>query len=260
VELSQFINWKTFLFDLSNRIAIVTGASQGIGRTIAKILAQSGAHVVCIARTEDKIKDLKDQINTSGGSADYICCDISNGDLFSNSINTVIKDNGKLDILINNAGITRDALLMRMSEKQWDQVINTNLKGAFYGMKAAIRSMMKNKFGRIINITSIVGITGNPGQANYSASKAGLIGMTQSIAKEVGTRGITVNCIAPGWIDTEMTVDIPENSKKELLDRIPVGKIGKPEDIAYTALFLASNEANYITGQTITVDGGRVIN
>ena len=149
---------------------------------------------------------------------------------------------------------------MRMSEKQWDQVINTNLKGAFYGMKAAIRSMMKNKFGRIINITSIVGITGNPGQANYSASKAGLIGMTQSIAKEVGTRGITVNCIAPGWIDTEMTVDLPENSKKELLDRIPIGKIGKPEDIAYTALFLASNEANYITGQTITVDGGRVIN
>ena len=248
------------MFDLSNRIAIVTGASQGIGRTIAKILAQSGAHVVCIARTEDKIKDLKDQINTSGGSADYICCDISNGDFFSNSINTVIKDNGKLDILINNAGITRDALLMRMSEKQWDQVINTNLKGAFYGMKAAIRSMMKNKFGRIINITSIVGITGNPGQANYSASKAGLIGMTQSIAKEVGTRGITVNCIAPGWIDTEMTVDIPENSKNELLDRIPLGKIGKPEDIAYTALFLASNEANYITGQTITVDGGRVIN
>ena len=248
------------MFDLSNRIAIVTGASQGIGRTIAKILAQSGAHVVCIARTEDKIKDLKDQINTSGGSADYICCDISNGDFFSNSINTVIKDNGKLDILINNAGITRDALLMRMSEEQWDQVINTNLKGAFYGMKAAIRSMMKNKFGRIINITSIVGITGNPGQANYSASKAGLIGMTQSIAKEVGTRGITVNCIAPGWIDTEMTVDIPENSKNELLDRIPLGKIGKPEDIAYTALFLASNEANYITGQTITVDGGRVIN
>ena len=127
-------------------------------------------------------------------------------------------------------------------------------------MKAAIRPMMKNKFGRIINITSIVGITGNPGQANYSASKAGLIGMTQSIAKEVGTRGITVNCIAPGWIDTEMTIDLPENGKEELLNRIPIGKIGKPEDIAYAALFLASNEANYITGQTITVDGGRVIN
>ena len=139
-------------------------------------------------------------------------------------------------------------------------MINTNLKGAFYGMKSVIRSMMKNKFGRIINITSIVGITGNAGQANYAASKAGLIGMTQSIAKEVGSRGITVNCIAPGWIDTEMTDELPENLKSTLLDRIPLGKIGTPEDIAYTALFLASNEANYITGQTITVDGGRIIN
>ena len=149
---------------------------------------------------------------------------------------------------------------MRMTEDQWEKVINTNLKGAFYGMKSVIRSMMKNKFGRIINITSIVGITGNAGQANYAASKAGLIGMTQSIAKEVGSRGITVNCIAPGWIDTEMTDELPENSKSALLDRIPLGKIGKPDDIAYTTLFLASNEANYITGQTITVDGGRIIN
>ena len=248
------------MFDLSNRIAIVTGASQGIGNTIAKILAQSGAHVICIARNEEKLKDITNQINNSGGSADYISCDISNGNLFTNSIKTVINNHEKLDILINNAGITRDALLMRMNEEQWDQVINTNLKAAFIGMKAAIRPMMKNKFGRIINITSIVGITGNPGQANYSASKAGLIGMTQSIAKEVGTRGITVNCIAPGWIDTEMTIDLPENGKEELLNRIPIGKIGKPEDIAYAALFLASNEANYITGQTITVDGGRVIN
>ena len=237
--LNHFINWKTYLFDLTNRIAIVTGASQGIGNTIAKVLAHSGAHVICIARTEEKLSD---------------------GKHFTNSIKTVIKNHEKLDILINNAGITRDALLMRMNEEQWDQVINTNLKAAFIGMKAAIRPMMKNKLGRIINITSIVGITGNPGQANYSASKAGLIGMTQSIAKEVGTRGITVNCIAPGWIDTEMTIDLPESGKEELLNRIPIGKSGKPEDIAYAALFLASNEANYITGQTITVDGGRVIN
>ena len=248
------------MFDLSNRIAIVTGASQGIGNTIAKVLAHSGAHVICIARTEEKLKDITNQIKDSGGSADYISCDISDGNHFTNSIKTVIKNHEKLDILINNAGITRDALLMRMNEEQWDQVINTNLKAAFIGMKAAIRPMMKNKFGRIINITSIVGITGNPGQSNYSASKAGLIGMTQSIAKEVGTRGITVNCIAPGWIDTEMTIDLPENGKEELLNRIPIGKIGKPEDIAYAVLFLASNEANYITGQTITVDGGRVIN
>ena len=147
-----------------------------------------------------------------------------------------------------------------MNDTQWDEVLNTNLKGAFHGMKSAIRPMMKNKYGRIINISSNVGLTGNPGQANYAASKAGLIGMTQSIAKEVGTRGITVNCIAPGWIDTEMTVDLPENSRKDLLDRIPIGKIGKPEDIAHAAVFLASDEASYITGQTITVDGGRVIN
>ena len=149
---------------------------------------------------------------------------------------------------------------MRMNDEQWDEVLDTNLKGAFHGMKAAMRPMMKNKSGRIINITSIVGLTGNPGQANYAASKAGLIGMTKSIAKEVATRGITVNCIAPGWIETEMTEDLPESSKNELLKRIPQARTGKPEDIAYAALFLASDEANYITGQTITVDGGRVIN
>ena len=149
---------------------------------------------------------------------------------------------------------------MRMNDEQWDEVLDTNLKGAFHGMKAAMRPMMKNKSGRIINITSIVGLTGNPGQANYAASKAGLIGMIKSIAKEVATRGITVNCIAPGWIETEMTEDLPESSKNELLKRIPQARTGKPEDIAYAALFLASDEANYITGQTITVDGGRVIN
>ena len=248
------------MFDISGKIAIVTGASQGIGRKIAKVLSNSGAHVICIARTENKIIDLVEEIRNDNGSADYISCDVSDSDAFSNSVDTVIKEHSKIDILINNAGITRDALLMRMTEDQWEKVINTNLKGAFYGMKSVIRSMMKNKFGRIINITSIVGITGNAGQANYAASKAGLIGMTQSIAKEVGSRGITVNCIAPGWIDTEMTDELPENSKSALLDRIPLGKIGKPEDIAYTALFLASNEANYITGQTITVDGGRIIN
>tara|TARA_Y100000748_G_scaffold144489_1_gene121184 strand:- start:248 stop:697 length:450 start_codon:yes stop_codon:yes gene_type:complete len=149
---------------------------------------------------------------------------------------------------------------MRMKKNQWDEVLDTNLSGTFYGMQSVIKTMMKNKFGRIINITSIVGLTGNAGQSNYAASKAGLIGLTQSIAKEVGSRGITVNCIAPGWIDTEMTSDLPMNSKTSLLDMIPLKRIGKPEDIAYTVLFLASNEANYITGQTITVDGGRVIN
>ena len=248
------------MFDLNNKVAIITGASQGIGRTIALVFAKSGANVICIARSESKIKELCLEITDQGGQASPIACDVGDGDAFANAIKSVTNEYGKLDILINNAGITRDALLMRMNDTQWDEVLNTNLKGAFHGMKSAIRPMMKNKYGRIINITSIVGLTGNPGQANYAASKAGLIGMTQSIAKEVGTRGITVNCIAPGWIDTEMTVDLPENSKRDLLDRIPIGKIGKPEDIAHAAVFLASDEASYITGQTITVDGGRVIN
>ena len=248
------------MFDLSDKIVIITGASQGIGRTMAIVFAKSGASVVCVARSENKIKELCVKIENEGGRAIPIVCDIGDGDSFSKTIKSVVDRFGKLDILINNAGITRDSLLMRMNDNQWDEVIQTNLKGAFFGMKAAIRPMMKNKFGRIINITSIVGLTGNPGQANYAASKAGLIGMTKSIAKEVGSRGITVNCIAPGWIDTEMTQELPENSKKDLLDRIPIGKIGKPENIAYTALFLASDEASYITGQTITVDGGRVIN
>ena len=248
------------MFDLNNKVAIITGASQGIGRTIALVFAKSGANVICIARSESKIKELCLEITDQGGQASPIACDVGDGDAYANAIKSVANEYGKLDILINNAGITRDALLMRMNDTQWDEVLNTNLKGAFYGMKSAIRPMMKNKYGRIINITSIVGLTGNPGQANYAASKAGLIGMTQSIAKEVGTRGITVNCIAPGWIDTEMTVDLPENSKRDLLDRIPIGKIGTPEDVAHAAVFLASDEASYITGQTITVDGGRVIN
>ena len=248
------------MFDLNNKVAIITGASQGIGRTIALVFAKSGANVICIARSESKIKELYLEITDQGGQASPIACDVGDGDAYANAIKSVANEYGKLDILINNAGITRDALLMRMNDTQWDEVLNTNLKGAFHGMKSAIRPMMKNKYGRIINISSIVGLTGNPGQANYAASKAGLIGMTQSIAKEVGTRGITVNCIAPGWIDTEMTVDLPEDSKKDLLDRIPIGKIGKPEDIAHAAVFLASDEASYITGQTITVDGGRVIN
>jgi|TARA_B110000967_G_scaffold71765_1_gene74268 3-oxoacyl-[acyl-carrier protein] reductase len=248
------------MFDLGGKVAVVTGASQGIGKVISTKLAEAGAHVICIARSEEKIKSLSEKINADGFSSSFVSCDISDGQSFSKVIKNIFEMNKKLDILVNNAGVTRDALLMRMSEEQWDLVLNTNLKGAFHGMKAAIRPMMKNKSGRIINITSIVGLTGNAGQANYAASKAGLIGMTKSIAKEVATRNITVNCIAPGWIDTEMTKDLPQGSKDELLKRIPQGRTGVPEDIAYTTLFLASDEANYITGQTITVDGGRVIN
>ena len=248
------------MFSLSNKVAIVTGASRGIGKVIAEIFSLAGAHVICLARTEDAIQSLAKKINLNGGSASFSTCDISDGNAFSSIINNTVKEYGKLDILIINAGVTHDSLLMRMKEGQWDSVLNINLKGAFHGMKSAIRPMMKNRGGRIINITSIVGLTGNAGQANYAASKAGLIGMSQSVAKEVASRGITVNCIAPGWIETDMTEELSENVKKEFLNKIPIRKIGLPQDIAYTALFLASDEAKYITGQTITVDGGRIIN
>ena len=248
------------MFSLQNKIAIVTGASQGIGKTTAELFSRSGAHVVCIARNEEKIKDLVNTISKNGHSASYISCDISDGNLFQNTIKSIISDYAKIDILINNAGITRDSLVLRMKDHQWDEVLNTNLKGAFYGTKSVLRSMIKNKYGRIINITSIVGLQGNSGQSNYSASKAGLIGFSQSVAKEVASRGITINCIAPGWIGTEMTNDLPQDTKSEIIKNIPIGKTGTTEDIAYTALFLASKESKYITGQTITVDGGRVIN
>ena len=247
-------------FSLNNKIAIVTGASQGIGKIIAFELAKSGAHVACISRNKKAIESIVDKITINGGQASAFACDISDSVTFSEIIRKIIKENSRIDILVNNAGITKDSLLMRMSIEQWDDVINTNLKGAFHCTKAVLRYMMKNKFGRIINITSIVGLTGNAGQANYAASKAGLIGMTKSIAKEVASRGITANCIAPGWIETSMTEKLSKEVKSEFLSHIPVGRIGSPDDIANAVIFLASDEAGYITGQTITVDGGRIIN
>ena len=247
-------------FNLNNKIAIVTGASQGIGKIIAFELAKSGAHVACISRNKKAIESIVDEITINGGQASSFPCDISDSDTLSEIITEIIKENSRIDILVNNAGITKDSLLMRMSIEQWDDVINTNLKGAFHCTKAVVRYMMKNKFGRIINITSIVGLTGNAGQANYAASKAGLIGMTKSIAKEVASRGITANCIAPGWIETSMTDKLSGEVKNEFLSHIPVGRIGSPYDIANAVIFLASDEAGYITGQTITVDGGRIIN
>ncbi|MEC7850013.1 MAG: 3-oxoacyl-[acyl-carrier-protein] reductase [Candidatus Neomarinimicrobiota bacterium] len=247
-------------FNLNNKIAIVTGASQGIGKIIAFELAKSGAHVACISRNKKAIESIVEEITINGGQASSFPCDISDSDTLSEIITEIIKENSRIDILVNNAGITKDSLLMRMSIEQWDDVINTNLKGAFHCTKAVVRYMMKNKFGRIINITSIVGLTGNAGQANYAASKAGLIGMTKSIAKEVASRGITANCIAPGWIETSMTDKLSGEVKNEFLSHIPVGRIGSPDDIANAVIFLASDEAGYITGQTITVDGGRIIN
>jgi 3-oxoacyl-[acyl-carrier protein] reductase len=247
-------------FDLSHKTAIVTGASQGIGKTIAIEMAKSGAIVFCLARNKEALDATIKKITENGGKATAFSCDISNNDDFKSIILNIVKENGSIDILVNNAGITKDNLLMRMSDDQWDDVLNINLKGSFTCTRSVIKYMMKKKFGRIINITSIVGITGNAGQANYAASKSGLIGLTKSIAKEVASRGITANCVAPGWIETSMTDQLSTEVKNKFLSQIPTGKIGQSKDIANTVIFLASNEAGYITGQTITVDGGRIIN
>ena len=247
------------MFDLSDKIAVVTGASQGIGYTIATVFAKAGAKVMCIARSESKIKELCLNISDEGGIAFPFVCDVGNGEAFHDTIKSIANEYGKLDILINNAGITRDALLMRMTDSQWDEVIQTNLKGAFYGIKSAIRPMMKNKCGRIINITSIVGLTGNPGQANYVASKSGLVGLYKSIALEVAKRNINVNIISPGFISTNMTENLTTQQKEAYLSRIPMSRFGKPVDIANTVFFLASDESSYITGQNFHVNGGMLM-
>ena len=247
-------------FDLNNKIAIVTGASQGIGETIAVEMAKSGARVFCLARNKEALDSTVNKIISNGDKASAYSCDISNNKQFSEIVTNIFRDQGSIDILVNNAGITNDNLVMRMSDDQWDRVLNINLKGSFTSTRSVIKFMMKKKFGRIINITSIIGLTGNAGQANYAASKSGLIGMTKSIAKEVASRGITANCVAPGWIETAMTNQLSEDVKNKFLSQIPTGKIGYPKDIANTVIFLASKEAEYITGQTITVDGGRIIN
>jgi 3-oxoacyl-[acyl-carrier protein] reductase len=247
------------MFKLSKKIAVVTGASRGIGKAMAETYAQAGAHVICVSRNEDALNGVANLIRSNGGSASIAACNVSDLENFQKLIKDTADNYGFVDILVNNAGITRDTLIMRMSEDDWDTVIDINLKGAFNGIKAVTRTMMKQKSGRIINISSVVGLTGNAGQVNYAASKAGLIGLTKSAAKEIGSRGITVNCIAPGYIATDMTNQLDDQAKDLLISQIPLGRIGSPDDIAATALFLASDEAGYITGQTFTVDGGMVM-
>ena len=247
------------MFKLSKKIAVITGASRGIGKAMAETYAQADAHVICVSRNEDALNGVADLIRSNGGSASVAACNVSELENFQKLIKDTADNYGSVDILVNNAGITRDTLIMRMSEDDWDTVIDINLKGAFNGIKAVTRTMMKQKSGRIINISSVVGLTGNAGQVNYAASKAGLIGLTKSAAKEIGSRGITVNCIAPGYIATDMTDQLDDQAKDLLISQIPLGRIGSPDDIAATALFLASDEAGYITGQTFTVDGGMVM-
>jgi len=245
------------MMSLNGKVVLITGAGRGIGLGIAHCFVQQGASVVVTdldaAMTQAAELEL-------GKDAMGLVADAASQVAMRDAVNQVIGRYGKLDVLVNNAGITKDNLLMRMSDDQWDDVLNINLKGSFTCTRSVIKHMMKKKFGRIINITSIVGITGNAGQANYAASKSGLIGLTKSIAKEVASRGITANCVAPGWIETSMTDQLSTEVKNKFLSQIPTGKIGQSKDIANTVIFLASDEASYITGQTITVDGGRIIN
>ncbi len=248
------------MFSLKNKVAVVTGASRGIGKSIAEFYAKAGAHVSCVSRNKDKLNNVVENIISNGGSASTNAFNVSKSNEFEENINHLVKEYGTIDILVNNAGITIDKLIMRMKDDDWDKVLDVNLKGAFNGIKSVTRIMMKARYGRIINISSVVGLTGNTGQANYAASKAGLIGLSKAAAKELASRGITINCIAPGYIKTDMTATITDDNKENLYRQIPLGRIGNPNDIATAALFLASDEAGYITGQTITVDGGMVMN
>ena len=247
------------MFDLTNKVAIITGASQGIGKGMEETFSKAGAHVACVSRNKDNLKSVADSLIENGGAASFYTCDVSSLDAFQNTIKEIVENHGSVDILVNNAGVCKDKLIMRMSEDDWNKVININLNGAFNGIKAVSQIMIKQRAGRIINISSIVGLIGNPGQANYAASKAGLIGLSKSAAKELAPRGITVNAIAPGYIATDMTDQITDQAKENLITKIPLGRIGSPSDIAASALFLASDEAGYITGQTLTVDGGMVM-
>lgn len=242
---------------MSEKIAIVTGGSRGIGAAIAKKLASQGMTVIInYCGSEDRALAVKGEIEAAGGQAEAWRCDVSDCGQCEEFVKAVMEKYGRIDVLVNNAGITRDGLMMRMSDEDFSRVIDTNLKGTFYMMRFAARHMLKAKKGWIINMASVVGLMGNAGQVNYAASKAGVIGATKSAAKELASRGITVNAIAPGFIDTEMTGVLSEKVQEQILTQIPLGTFGKPEDIANCAAFLASDEAAYITGQVIQVDGG----
>ncbi|PLR97316.1 3-oxoacyl-[acyl-carrier-protein] reductase [Bacillus sp. T33-2] len=245
---------------LEGKVALVTGASRGIGKEIALELAREGANVVVnYAGSEARALEAVEEIKSMDREAIAVQSDVSNPESVASLVKETIDTFGKLDILVNNAGITKDNLLMRMKESEWDDVINTNLKGVFLCTKAVTRQMMKQRSGRIINISSIVGVSGNPGQANYVAAKAGVIGLTKTTAKELASRGITVNAVAPGFITTDMTDKLDADVKNEMLKQIPLARFGQPEDIARTVVFLASDDTSYITGQTIHVDGGMVM-
>jgi 3-oxoacyl-[acyl-carrier protein] reductase len=244
---------------LDNQVAVVTGAGRGIGRAIALKFAAEGANIVCVSRSAENSEKVAAEVRALGRDARALAVDVADSPAVAAAAEKILADAGRVDILVNNAGITRDGLLMRMSDEDWDVVMNTNLKGAFSFTKALTRSFVKQRSGRIINVASVIGLIGNAGQANYAASKAALIGFTKSVAREFGSRGITVNALAPGFIETDMTALLNEDIRKQLLAKIPLASFGQAEDIANAALFLAAPSGRYITGQVLVVDGGMVM-
>jgi 3-oxoacyl-[acyl-carrier protein] reductase len=244
---------------LSGHVALVTGASQGIGRTCALRLAKDGASVVVAARSQDKLNDLVGEITAAGGQAAAFALDVAEEEQIKSTVKAAIAQFGKIDILVNNAGITRDQLVMRMKRADWDAVLQTNLTSAYLCIQQVIGSMLKQRWGHIINVTSVFGQMGQAGQANYAASKAGLIGLTMAIAREVGSRNITCNAVAPGFIETAMTAVLSDEFKQTAVKQIPLARVGTPEDVASAVAFLASDEASYITGHVLNVNGGMLM-
>ena len=245
------------MFDLKGKKALITGASGGIGKEITRTLDSFGAEICISGRNSEELNSLNNKVNQE---CKIITCDLTKDNDITNLVKGAEEELGQIDILVNNAGKTKDNIFLRMSDEEWDQVLKVNLYSTFKILKLATKGMVKRKYGRIINITSVVGVTGGPGQVNYSSSKAGLIGMTKSLSQELASRNITVNCIAPGFIDTPMTSDLDENRKAKVLSSIPANRFGSPEDLSTSVLFLASEESSYITGQTIHINGGLYMN
>lgn len=244
---------------LDGKIAIVTGAARGLGRAIAETLAYAGAKIACVDIADDLLCDTIAAIRTAGGTAEAWACDVTDSQRVNEVVDEVVAKFGGLDVLVNNAGVTRDSLLMRMKDDQWDLVLNINLKGTFLFTRAASRPLLKSKAGRVVNIASVSGLMGNPGQANYSASKAGVIGFTRTISRELAGRQVTVNAVAPGFIATDMTAKLGDDLLEQIKKEIPLGRLGLPRDVADAVLFLVSDSASFVTGHVITVDGGLTV-